>query len=75
MSEPDFGFWRQERARLLDIRFPTPDTGRCLGAVDTLLEIEAALVALRKENARLREALQQFDVFHLGKLRVEEPGG
>lgn len=55
MSEPDYDFWRAERARLLENNFPTPDTGRCLDAVDTILalraritELEAVLIAARE---------------------------
>jgi hypothetical protein len=58
MSEPDYDFWRAERARLLDNNFPTPDTGRCLDAVDTILELEAKLLALRARVAKLEEALK-----------------
>jgi hypothetical protein len=52
-ATPDYDFWRAERARLLDNNFPTPDTGRCFDAVDTILELEAELMALRDRITEL----------------------
>ena len=51
MNDPDFDFWRQERARVLSDSFnefrETITVGSYLTAIDTILEIEPLLRSLR----------------------------